>query len=236
MAKEYIEIDNKKIELEIIYKSVKNINITIKPGPVIRISCNRSVSKQYIKDLLLMRKDWILNSLARLENITVKSEDVTYDNKDVVSLLGAKYTINLVKSNVEKIVIDNQTINIYAKDINDVERRKRIYELFVKRLCEKVFNDCIDKYIKYFDIKKPALTIRKMTSRWGSCMFTKSKITLNSELIKAPIECIEYVVVHELCHFIHPNHSKDFHKAVEQILPDYKKRKEILNKTTIREI
>ena len=69
-----------------------------------------------------------------------------------------------------------------------------------------------------------------MTSRWGSCQTVKGIITLNSKLIEKPLRCIEYVVLHEFAHFIHPNHSKEFYDFVASLMPDWKERKIELEK------
>ena len=75
----------------------------------------------------------------------------------------------------------------------------------------------------------PEIHFKKMTSRWGSCVPGKNRITLNTALARVAPECAEYVVVHELCHFLHPNHSKSFYAEVEKHIPDWKERKKKLN-------
>ena len=95
-----------------------------------------------------------------------------------------------------------------------------------------IFTEILDEVYPAFipyGIVRPKLRIRTMKSCWGSCMVNKGIITLNRKLLMKPRECIEYVVVHELCHFIHPNHSKEFYKFMEQFMPDWKERKGRLN-------
>ena len=95
-----------------------------------------------------------------------------------------------------------------------------------------VFTEILDEFYPLFvpyGVKKPKLRVRTMKSCWGSCMVNKGIITLNRKLLMKPRECIEYVVVHELCHFIHPNHSKQFYGFMEQFMPDWKERKARLN-------
>ena len=75
----------------------------------------------------------------------------------------------------------------------------------------------------------PEIHFKKMTTRWGSCVPSKNLITFNTELASVPKECAEYVVIHELCHFLHPNHSKNFYAEVEKYIPDWKERKKKLN-------
>ena len=95
-----------------------------------------------------------------------------------------------------------------------------------------IFTEILDEVYPAFipyGIARPKLRIRTMKSCWGSCLVNKGIITLNRKLLMKPRECIEYVVVHELCHFIHPNHSKEFYKFMEQFMPDWKERKGRLN-------
>ena len=95
-----------------------------------------------------------------------------------------------------------------------------------------IFTEILDEVYPAFipyGIARPKLRIRTMKSCWGSCLVNKGIITLNRKLLMKHRECIEYVVVHELCHFIHPNHSKEFYKFMEQFMPDWKERKGRLN-------
>ena len=95
-----------------------------------------------------------------------------------------------------------------------------------------IFTEILDEVYPAFipyGIARPKLRIRTMKSCWGSCLVNKGIITLNRKLLMKPRECIEYVMVHELCHFIHPNHSKEFYKFMEQFMPDWRERKGRLN-------
>ena len=74
----------------------------------------------------------------------------------------------------------------------------------------------------------PQLQVRDMTSRWGVCNMEKKRITLASRLALQPRAAVEYVIVHEYCHFVHPNHQKEFWALVEQFLPDWKARRALL--------
>ena len=97
-----------------------------------------------------------------------------------------------------------------------------------------LFTEILDEFYPLFvpyGVKKPKLRVRTMKSCWGSCLVNKGIITLNRKLLMKPRECIEYVVVHELCHFIHPNHSKQFYGFMELFMPDWKERKARLNKS-----
>ncbi len=87
--------------------------------------------------------------------------------------------------------------------------------------------------IQPLGVALPQLKIRKMKSRWGSCHSQKGIITLNSQLMAAPQPCIEYVILHELCHFLQPNHSSAFYALLARLMPDWAERKKLLNQTPI---
>lgn len=80
-----------------------------------------------------------------------------------------------------------------------------------------------------YGVKMPQLRLRDMKSRWGSCAWKKGAVTLNTRLFYAPRECLDYVVLHELCHFVHPDHGPGFHALMAALMPDYKQRKRRLD-------
>lgn len=92
--------------------------------------------------------------------------------------------------------------------------------------------DVHKKFIPY-GVEYPKLKLRNMTSRWESCLPNKGIITLNKRLIKAPKNCIEYVAYHEFCHFVHPNHSKQFYSLLQVMLPDWRESKQLLERNLI---
>jgi len=106
---------------------------------------------------------------------------------------------------------------------------KELKELVLK-LCRKAF-----PYFEKRGVAYPEIKFRNMVSRWGSCHPTKSVLTFNENLMFAPLECIEYVVLHEFTHFIVANHSKEFYDELFRVCPDYKGRRNKLKEVKIRE-
>lgn len=106
----------------------------------------------------------------------------------------------------------------------------------MNKQCKIVFSEIVDEIFpifKKYNVSLPALRIRNMETRWGSCLAKKGIITLNKQLLEAPRNCIEYVVMHEFCHFIHPNHSKHFYDFLTILMPDWKERKKLLEKVAM---
>ena len=102
---------------------------------------------------------------------------------------------------------------------------------------EKGFTEILDELyplVGKCGVKLPQLRIRNMKTRWGSCLPGKGMVTLNRRLIELPRNCIEYVVMYELCHFVHPNHSEEYYGFLGSLMPDLKERKGFLEKRYLK--
>ncbi len=206
-----IEYNNNKYEVEIIKKNNKNIYIRIKDNKII-VTCNYFTTKREIEKLIKTNYNSITKMIDKV-NIKKEKEDNFY-------LFGTKYDIIYGFSDINisdnKIYIkDNKTLNKYLDN--------KIKEVFTNRLnfWYNIFNE---------NIPVPNLKIRKMTSRWGVCNLKNKNVTLNYYLYKYDLDCLDYVIVHELSHFIYPNHSKDFWNLVSNYIPNYKVKRNKLKK------
>ena len=142
------------------------------------------------------------------------------DKKEKNYILGEEINIVVDKS-VKKTSFDGT--NLYVKNKSEVEKW---YKKATKQIFEKHLKDVYNRFT--VDVPFPKLCIRKMTTRWGVNNSRLKKVTLNSELIYKDPKYLDYVIVHELAHFIHHNHGKGFWKLVEENEPSYKRlRKEL---------
>ena len=210
---EYV-IDNKVYEVVIIKKKNKNTYIRVKEDMKIYVTTNYLTSKRYIKNLL----DENYNYLVKMINNMCKKNE----KKDLFFYLGNSYDIIFV-NDLKKVDVDSDNQVIYAKDIKQLNRwyNKVIKDTFVERFTY-IYNI-------FDEVKKvPSLKIRKMKSRWGVYNRVKHSVTLNSELIKYNIRCLDYVIVHELSHVIHFDHSKKFWSLVSKYCSNYKEIKKEL--------
>lgn len=113
----------------------------------------------------------------------------------------------------------------HFQEVQARETRPRLHD-------ESVFQEILDQLyplLAPYGVAYPQLRLREMKSRWGSCLVYKQTITLNTNLLTCSRRCIEYVVLHELCHFVHPNHSPRFYELLSSFLPDWKQRRQELN-------
>lgn len=201
-----IEIDNKEYNLVIDKKkTTKNMYLRVRDNLDIYITCNPFFSDKKILEFVHNNEKSILRMIARIKNKQEKENYFYY--------LGKRYDI--VYLNKSGIIIGESKVFVDKSFNLDKWYRQRASLIFQEEL-DKMYNE-----FKY-SIPYPSLTIRKMKTRWGVCNVKTHKVTLNLELIKKDIIYIDYVIVHELSHLIHANHSKEFWQCVEDNFKDYK--------------
>ena len=207
------EVDGQKLEVIIIKKNNKNTYIRIKEDMKIYVTTNYFTTKLQIKKLLNDNYPALVKMLNRVTSIKEKEESFYY--------LGSKYDVIFMK--VDKVEFINHKIYVTNLDMLNKWLKKQTKEIFEEHL-----NSLYNLFEE--DIPYPKLKIRKMKTRWGVCNIRDNSVTLNSELMKYSLDKLDYVIVHELSHFIHFNHSKDFWSLVSKYCQNYKQiRKEMRN-------
>ena len=199
-------IDGIPYEVVIIKKNNKNTYVRIKEDMKIYVTTNYLTSKKVIKSIL----DENVNKLQKMLMIEIKKKE----KAQKFYYLGKEYDIILV-STIDKVtIIENK---IMVKNIDQLNR-------WYKKQMKLIFKERLDYNYQLFEenIPYPILKMRKMKTRWGVCNKRDNSVTLNSELLKETITKIDYVIIHELAHFVYFDHSKNFWKIVGKYCKEYK--------------
>lgn len=214
----YIIRKKKCKNLSIRFDEYGNLIIT---QPIIMSDISRDI---FLKNHL----NWIIKHYNNTKIIRTN-----YQSGDSYLLLGKEYTLDLFYNKHESVEILDNRILVYFSDLSHVEK---LLNKFRYDRAEIIFNELLFKCYNNMNLKNsfPKLIIKKSKSRWGCCYYKKNEVMLNISLIHTPLHLIEYVVYHELAHFIHPDHSKDFHKVLQKYVPLEKQcRKELKNYLTL---
>ena len=213
-------------------KSVKNLNMRVKPTGEIFVSAAPLIPVKYIDNFVLSHEQTLINTLDRYEKIRANTvQPLQYVSGEKIRYLGEELHLLVEAALVEEVEKIGQFLFLRVKDTSDFKRKERVMKKWISAKQVEVFLEiCKEIYPLFqpYGVKYPLVKIRTMKSRWGSCQPQKRIITLNARMIAAPREAIEYVVLHEFVHFIHPNHSKDFYRLVEELMPDWKERRALL--------
>ncbi len=199
------------IDVEIEYKSNKNLYIRVNDDLKMHVTCNRLFTKNQILDVINK------NQKKLLKMYESKLKEV--DNNNFYYYLGDKYTI-IYDESIKQPIIDGDLIFV---------KNEKMLDKFTKDKIISVFQERLDKCAITFDsLPKYTLRVRKMSTRWGVNNRGNNTITLNTELIKKDVTLIDYVCIHELCHFLQANHSPKFWAEVEKRYPYYKQARKML--------
>ena len=215
--------------VKIVRKDVKNITLKVRPNGEAILTTPKAASDEHIKFIIKKRAKWIAQKRAFFASF--KTPQKEYVSGEDFRYLGRSYRLKVVQSKEERVKLQRGYLELFVKDKSDIKRKENlIYEWYYEKAMLYFFNILqeFNKIVKQ-DIK--SVKIRQMKTRWGSCNPYKSYINLNIELIKKPRACIEYVVFHEHAHLLYPNHSKQFYDYLTLYMPDWQKRKEILERT-----
>lgn len=207
-----VEINNHTFLVKIIRKDNKNLYLRVNENKEIVVTANRFFSEKEILKIINENTKAILRMAKKQDN------KIKRDNETII--WGKSYCL-VIDDDIKEVIIDDNFI--YAKDKNMLSK-------YITAEIKKVFESEVNKIKRDFiNVPDFTLKIRKMKTRWGVCNYVKRTVTLNSELVKYDIKLLDYVIVHELAHFTHHDHSKNFWKLVESYYPDYKKARKELN-------
>lgn len=225
-------------EIEFIFerKNIKNINLRIRHNGNVYVSAPKNVDENIADSFVVSKCMYIKNAVGSFERNDVSKAEMQYISGENVTLLGKNMRIKIEKDSHEYINCDGVYVCIHVKRPDYYNRKKNLLNNWLNEQCINIFNEIMQEVHKNFipyGVTYPQLKLRNMSSRWGSCLSDKGIITLNKRLIEAPKNCIEYVIYHEFCHFVHPNHSKNFYSLLQVMLPDWRESKKILESSLI---
>ncbi len=224
-----INYGSKSIEYKLSFAARKTLGIKVFPDGLVKVVAPNDTNLIDINKKVKSKANWILKQQAFFYSYKPNTPERKYVSGETHLYLGRQYKLQIIEDTINEIKISKGAMMMKTKKNNPEYLAKKLNEWYKEKAIfhfEELLNRSLEKFNKY-KLEKPVLEIRLMQKRWGSC--TKSgKITLNTELIKAPKGSIEYVVIHELCHLIHHNHNKDFYDLQNSIYPNWDKWKEKL--------
>ncbi len=223
-----IDYNGEKIDILIEYKKRKSISIKIDYDLKVRVLAPKEANQEKIMDIVESNLDLISKKLKEIRNSSQKLEIEDSSNQYIL-YMGKKYAINVIwDQNIEKdeICIQNDSIIINSKN-EEEEQIKKSIQSYLKKECLKNIKKRISYHQPNFKSKPKSIKVVESNKFWGLCNSNRD-IQFNWKLIMAPIEVIDYVIIHEMSHMAHMNHSKSFWKMVAKIMPDYKKQVEWL--------
>jgi len=231
-----IQFGSKQIDFRLEYSNRKTLGITVKPDLSVIVKAPVDTSLEKVKEKLRKKAPWIIRQQSFFLYFHPKTPARKFIGGETHLYLGRQYQLKVksekLKVKSEEAKLHGRFLEIYTQDKSKVKdiveewylsKAKYKFHLIAKPLFENFKSKHNLSLFTYH------LSLRNMPTRWGSCT-PKGKIILNPELIKAPKGCIEYVIIHELCHLVHHDHTQRFIDLQTKEMPDWEKWKNKLEK------
>jgi predicted metal-dependent hydrolase len=217
-----IQFGSKKIDFLVEYSARKTLGITVTPDLDVLVKAPVDSSMDKIKEKLLKKAAWIIKQQSFFLSFQPKTPERRYIGGETHLYLGRQYLLKIEPSKKDSVKLKGKFIEVHTSDKSKVKGLvKEWYLLHAKSKFKEIAQPLIDKFKKH-KVEPDSIVFREMPTRWGSCT-PKGKIILNPELIKAPKGCIEYVIIHELCHLIYHDHTQKFIDLQTKEMPDWEK-------------
>ena len=227
-----ITFGNRTISYALHRADRKTLAITVKPDLSVVVSAPHSAEQEAIERILRRRSAWIVRQQRFFAQFLPRTPARQFVSGETHLYLGRQYRLRLRQADCEEVKLIGGYLYLYAGDTSDTERARELLCQWYAAHAEARFNErltaCMQQ-IAGWKIPAPQLEIRSMVRSWGRCS-PAGRLTLNIDLVRAPRICIDYVILHEICHLVHPNHSQEFYKLLAAVVPDWQIRKLRLEK------
>jgi predicted metal-dependent hydrolase len=231
-----IAFGSRTIDFRLEYSERKSLGITVTPEMEVLVKAPTDTSIEKVKEKIRKKAPWIIKQQSFFLSFQPKTPQRKYVSGETHLYLGRQYRLKVISDRFkmvnECVKLKGQFLEVWTKDSSRV--RELVNNWYLEKASEKIIplaQELFDKFITRNNLSLITfnLSFRNMPTRWGSCT-PKGKIILNPELIKAPKGCIEYVIIHELCHLIHHDHTKKFLDLQTKEMRDWEKWKMKLEK------
>lgn len=232
----FLSVGGERIPYELERKAVKRMNLRVRRDGSVHVSVPTRMPQQTVERFLAERAAWIRDARARL--LARHGEALDPASGKTIPLEGRPHTVTVMQGSKEYAVRMSGELYLYVRDPADADARTRVLRRFIREEAVRILTEAAREIFPLF-VPRPAtfptITVRKMTSRWGSCTAAKNHITLNERLLFVEPWLARYVILHEFCHFKHQDHSAAFYKHLASFCPDHAAARRVLKAAVIPE-
>lgn len=219
---EIVEYGNSKIEFRVVRSSRKTLGIAVLPCGEVEVTAPLDAPLEKIKDIVVKKGSWLLEQ-KRLTTFN----PVPQPSKSLVSgesfyLLGRHYRLKVFESNYDAVDIIHDRLILNCTFPEDIELKRGLLVTWYLKKASDILSDRFRYHAKAFDQESLEVTVKKLSKQWGVFHPAKNLIVLNAELVVAPMECIDYVIIHELSHAVVLDHGPEFYNLLTRRLPRWK--------------
>lgn len=224
-----VEFGSETIRYEVRFlASRQTLGIEVHPDQRVVVRAPAGCSAEVISERVQKRASWISRQIAEFQRYNPRTPQRQYLSGETHLYLGRQYRLKVLSGETASVKLSRAYLTVLLPAPPDRERVKAMLHRWRLDRAREVFGEVLKTCLVRSNIAQPPrIIVRAMQSRWGS-MSPAGTLTLNSQLIRAPRTCIEYVITHELCHLAHRDHDANFYRLLGLVMPDWEKRKQRL--------
>lgn len=215
------------IRFKLLFGDRKTLEIAVHPDKTVVVKAPRGTGHAVIRKKVFNRAGWIRRQIHFFQKFDPRTPERNYVGGETHLYLGRKYRLKIDRSTRNDVKLVRGFFRVGVDGVNSSEHIKCLMDAWYAEKAllrfQESFNLCWPLFERLSQ-QKPRMQICRMKKRWGS-ISKKGLLTLNTGLIRAPRECIDYVITHELCHLLYHDHGPDFYRLLEKVMPDWEKRK-----------
>lgn len=216
------QLDFEDISIELERKSIKHIYLRVYADGRVKISAPKRMPLRTVSAFAVSRLNWIRRKQEVLQK-RKKENPKTYSTNEIHSFKGEKYVLAVIEHRTKpKVLLKANKIELYVKAEASAEKRKQVLDSWYRAEMQSVIPDLVEKWERVIGVKSNEVRIKKMRTKWGTCNTRAKRIWLNLELIKRPVVCLEYIIVHELVHLLERSHNARFTNYMNLFMPQWR--------------
>ena len=204
--------------------------LRVRSDGTVNITCPPSTSDAEILRFVQGHAGWISGRMQKIRH-KIEAENHSFEEGETVRIWGRDLPIEIRHEKPYGAIIHGETLVINEPHNSSPQERQALFESFRRASLAAAIPEHMVRWQPVLGVNAKSLAIRDMKSRWGSCNCRTGRLCFNLRLVEKDPKCLEYVVVHELCHLIVPNHSPAFWAEVAKCIPDWKARRKLTNST-----
>lgn len=228
-------IDLGDIAADVVLKDIKNVHLSVyPPNGRVRISAPRRMNLDTIRVFAISKLDWIRRQQRKLREQERETPRELVDRESHY-LWGKRYLLTLIESDdAPSVDLKHHRMLLRLRPGTSDEKKHAVMEEWYRSQLKQAVPPLLSKWEPILGVRLNRFFVQRMKTKWGSCSPTARNIRLNTDLAKKPRECLEYIVVHELVHLLEPTHNTRFVAMMDQFLPQWRFRREQLNRLPVR--
>lgn len=217
-----IQYGSKIINFDVVFTNRKTLGITVTPELNVLVKAPIDSTIENIKQKIIKKAPWIIKQQSFFLSFQPRTTERKFISGETHLYLGRQFLLKVEIDNFESVKLKGKFLEVKTTDKFNTKQLVTDWYLHQAGTKLKVIAQELIANFKKYKVEPTSIILREMPTRWGSCT-AKGKIILNPELIKAPKGCIEYVIIHELCHLIHHDHTQKFIDLQTTEMPDWEK-------------